>query len=191
MIAITGKPCTGKTYFLNLVQKLGYTIFNGDDFVLNLYKDISFVHFLKETKFNFLIEHEKVSKEKIRQIVINDYKLFDEFQAIVHKRVYQHLNKNKYDFIEIAALHSLHSNFIKFVTKIIFLHTDEKTRLENCRKRNVSDKQMKILDTLFNDHYTNKNNYQNIQIIQLNLKDINTLKDIKKILKYNVFNSKK
>lgn len=139
-IAITGSFASGKSFVLNCAKKLGYKVFSCDDFVKEIYKDVSFqnkiVDEFKELKI--------FDKKELSKIIYDDSKVRKRLESIIHPIVregikkFEELHKDKeLLFTEVPLL--FESKFDKYFSYSICTFCNEETRLLRAKKRGVID----------------------------------------------------
>lgn len=82
-IAITGSYASGKTYVLSLAEEMNYPVFSSDEYVRNLYKDISF----QKSLWKALGEDGEFSKEVIKTRMLEDPVFRKKLEDFIHPLV--------------------------------------------------------------------------------------------------------
>lgn len=148
MIIVTGLISSGKSTLLSKLNTLGFSVFNADLFVQNLYHDRDFVNEINNSKWNFLIENSSVSKTKILNLLNNNYQDFKVFEELVHLKVFKHLQDNEYDYAEIPVLKNSQVPFWSLAEQIIVLNLKQPIRIAYALKRGMDLRRFNQLDTI-------------------------------------------
>ncbi|UUD36821.1 dephospho-CoA kinase [Mycoplasmopsis californica] len=145
MIAITGLPSSGKSYLLNKLKAKGYACFSCDEFIKNIYENKDEINKL----FTLLTLDQNIKDKKgvISSLILDDTKRRVIENFFYHK-IYEHLSKNKYDFVEIPVLQNNDFDFRSFFNKIVFIDTNSKIRAQRTKQRYRSQKQIALIEKL-------------------------------------------
>lgn len=194
MIAIVGRIGSGKTTLANLLKKYGFKVLICDDLVASLYENnAKLVQEIKENIGDFLIENEKVSKPKITNWLLeeindkkhpNEYLRLSKIENLVFKYVYEHLENNLYDFVEIPILNTDFVDFSVFFEKIINIRISERQRQKNLKLRGVNNSLVEKLDEKNNDFFNKNKHFRNIVIVNISWEKTKNIDEIIKILAF-------
>lgn len=129
-IAITGSFAVGKSFILQFLSSMGYSVFSCDDYVKKLYEDKK-TQELVENTISGLGEFNKV---KLAQIIYNDEKERKRLEEIIHPKVraavkdFEEQNKDKgLLFTEVPLL--FEKNFDKHFSYSLCVYCLEETRI--------------------------------------------------------------
>lgn len=148
MIAVIGKIGVGKTTFLSEIKKMGYKVFNSDEFIKSEYKTDGLLYKAIKKEFGTLLLDEfGVNKEKIRQWIKDDIKNLDLLEKCIYPIIFDHLNTYCYDFAEVPNLITKNGNFAKLFKIVLCLETSEKNQVKNLKKRNVNKLTIRLLNS--------------------------------------------
>ena len=109
IVGITGGIGSGKTTFSNHLKKLGFLVHESDRVVSEIYAKPKkqFLSFIKEKISQDAINHNKINKAEIANVIFNNYKIKKALERRIHKEV----QKSREAFIK---------KYIKKKKKIIF-----------------------------------------------------------------------
>ncbi|MDG1436267.1 MAG: dephospho-CoA kinase [Rickettsiaceae bacterium] len=180
-IAITGSFASGKSFVLELLQSMGCEVFSCDDYVKNIYEDLS-VQKIVESSIEGL---EKFNKKKLAEIIYNNPIARKILEDIVHPMVlraikeFERQNKDE-DFIFTEVPLLFESGFDKYFLYSICVFCSEATREERSKSRSsfnpiIFEKIKKI--QFSQDDKKNRANFaidseQKKEIIEKDLKEI-------------------
>ncbi len=181
-IAITGNIASGKSTVEKVLISLGYKVFDTDkinhdilDNDINTKNEL--INIFKG--FDILDEKKNISRNKIGNIVFNDYNLKKQLEYIMHAKIFANLDEiynanktEKFIFISIPLLFEIQAQN-KF-DKIIFVSADDNIRLERLIKRNnytIDYAKKRILSQLPEIEKVKKSDF-----VITNNKDIDNLK---------------
>ncbi len=115
VVGITGGIGSGKTTFSNYVKKLGYLVHESDVVVAEIYTKPKkqFLSFIKEKISQDAVNHNKINKTKIANIIFENKAIKKLLETRIHKEVQSSRdafikkykkNKNKLIFADIPLL---------------------------------------------------------------------------------------
>ena len=142
-IAITGNIASGKSQVEKLLMSFNFKVIDSDKINNELLTGNKEV--INEIKSEFGEEvFEKsgeISKPKLAEIVFNSPGKKQKLENILHKRIFEKINEffeeyknEKFVFVSVPLL--FETNWQNNFDKIIFVSSDEQTRLERLIKRN-------------------------------------------------------
>lgn len=185
IIGITGSIGSGKTTIANIISKLGYSVWNIDNWVKRLYHQKYFL--LKIAKaFPNVFEEGVLNKRKLRNFVFNDKKELQKLEAIIHpiikKEFKFNIHKSALDrdfiFFEQALLFEM--GWDKYCNYIILADVAEAIAKERVIKRDnisgvdfdkINDIQIKNIDKMnMVDIIINTNQAKNL--LRLNIIEV-------------------
>ncbi|MGL5204959.1 MAG: dephospho-CoA kinase [Metamycoplasmataceae bacterium] len=139
MIAIIGKTCVGKTFILEKAKELGYSTFNCDDFFKEQYKFGNKCYELIKNNFgeNY-VNGTEVDKKMLRKLVFIEQKK-DLLEKLIFPILSEHLEKHKYDFVEIPILYSENGDFERFFNKTLNIVASNEWRRKILNFKNVDN----------------------------------------------------
>lgn len=147
MIAIIGKIGSGKSTFINFLQKDKYKTLVCDDFLAISYlKDNSTYNAVNSHFGTKLNNAYGLDKNKIRTLYQTDDKEADKFNQIIEKIIKEELIKNNYDFVEIPLLIDKNIDYSDLFSSIIWINNSEKQRQQNIIKALKKPETVKIMD---------------------------------------------
>ncbi len=176
-VGISGKIASGKSEVENILQTLGYKVFDLDKMSHNLLEND------EKIKTQILAEFNTLERKELGKIVFGNKEKKQKLENIIHPKlkeiileIFEQNKEEKAVFVSGALLFK--SGFDKLFDKTIFIDANENLRLERLVKRNnLSLEDAKLRINLQDD------NYQADFIIENNL-DIPNLKiEIDKLLK--------
>ena len=116
IVGITGSIGCGKTYLANIIRSLGFSTYNPDFWVRDLYKKADFLKVIKREFPAAFDEQGIFNKRKLRNIVFNDKKQLKHLESLIHPFLNKTLKKiirkkaltNDVLFIDVALLFEMH-----------------------------------------------------------------------------------
>ncbi|AMD81050.1 hypothetical protein MCANPG14_02456 [Mycoplasmopsis canis PG 14] len=175
MIAIVGKISAGKTTLLNWLADKGHKTLEVDKFVINLYKDASFVEYVKNNLDYDLITNNYVDKEKIKKWIIEDSSNLNLIGFIVEKFLFHHLKNSDYHFVEFPTIFKASEKTLNLFTKIWNVEIDENLRKNYMWKKYGDNSIIKILDSENNYNWGLKDQLHNLKIVNISSLNIDIL----------------
>lgn len=189
-IAITGGIGSGKSSVVEIIKKLGYTVFSCDDICRDLYKKQSVLRKLKKlfpsaVSGNIFL---KADKKKISALTFNDdenyNKLSSFLQPLIVKELYRLMKKKKkgFCFAEVPLL--FEGNYQNLFDKVIVVLRNYQARVESVKTRSnlteeeislITNRQVKHDELDLSDHIVIKNDGN---LVELELKTIMALKNL-------------
>ena len=111
IVGITGCIGTGKTYLANIIQSIGFNVYNPDTWTHELYQKPQFLSIIKQNFENCYINN-VFNKRALRNIVFNDNKQLKKLESIIHPFLNQKLKeiirknalKQEIIFLDVALL---------------------------------------------------------------------------------------
>ncbi len=175
MIAIIGNPNVGKTTFLNKLRDHGYSTYETDAWVTKQYNNNeSNVYKALVDKFGIIIvKNNKIDKKALKKLINDDFANLKEIELTVHPFILQHLEQNKYDFVEIPILKWSPVNFCNLFDMVLNLQGETQ---EN-KFSNVDN----FSDTLID---TNKRSFRSLDTVDIYAKNIENIPNFLK--KYSI-----
>ena len=152
IIGIYGKIASGKSTFLSYFKEDNFPIFSSDEEVNKIYKEDK--NFLGYCIYHFsqacLDEHNNISKNYIKQVVISDpskKKLLEDYlHPEVKKRAEAFINKNRHSSLVILEVPLLfESKMDKMCDYIIGIDADIDSQIRNLKARKSSSVSMDLL----------------------------------------------
>ena len=172
LVAITGGIGSGKTTFSNHLKKLGYLVHESDAVVSEMYTKPKkqFLSFIKEKISQDAVNHNKINKTEIANVIFNNKAIKKLLEIHIHKEVKNSRdafikknknNKNKLIFADIPLLfeNKLEKNFDLVICIISFKKNRIKRVLEN--KKFTKEN----LNKIFKAQTTDKERKKRSQII--------------------------
>lgn len=112
IVGITGSIGCGKTYLANIIRSLGFSTYNPDFWVRDLYKKADFLKVIKREFPMTFNEQGIFDKRKLRNIVFNDNKQLKYLESLIHPFLNKTLKKiirkkavtDEILFIDVALL---------------------------------------------------------------------------------------
>ena len=141
IIGITGSIGCGKTYLADIIKSMGYSVYNPDFWVRNLYKKKDFLYAIKKY-FPTTFDADNVfNKRKLREIVFNDNKQLKILESIIHpflkrklkKIINKFAQKNDFLFLDVALL--LEMKWDKYCDYIIVADVEKEIQIQRVMKR--------------------------------------------------------
>jgi len=149
-IGITGGIGSGKSYICQILEKMGYDVFNSDREAKGLMENNAIL--IEKIKYlvgeNAYIENNKINKKVLSQFIFNNKSNRLSINQIVHPFVYEYFeywsekfNSNQIVFYESALL--FETGFYKNLDKNILVIAPYNTRLQRIQKRDqLSEKEI-------------------------------------------------
>ncbi len=142
-IAITGSFASGKSFVLECLQSMGYSVFSCDEYIRELYKDEN----LQKLVVDSIDGLDVFDKQKLVNIIYDDTKSRRKLESIIHPMVRagiknfeaKNLDK-KIIFSEVPLL--FESGFNKYFDHNICVYCSEKTRIKRAKIRGVKDDEL-------------------------------------------------
>ena len=146
LIGITGLIGSGKTTVGNIIQELGYIVFDMDKWCAKLYKNPKFLSVI-EKNFPTSFENGIFYKKKLRNIVFSNKEALQTLEKLTHpylkKQLLNLIHKNRFNnhlfFIETALLYQM--NLDNFFNHIIITEAPYDIILKRTIKRDNITKQ--------------------------------------------------
>jgi dephospho-CoA kinase len=188
LVAITGGIGSGKTTFSNHLKKLGYLVHESDAVVSEMYTKPKkqFLSFIKEKISQDAVNHNKINKTEIANVIFNNKAIKKLLETRIHKEVqnsreaFIKKNKNKLIFADIPLL--FENKLEKDFDLVICIISLKKKRIKRVLRNKKFTKDN--LNKIFKAQTTDKERKKRSQIIINNNK---TKKDfifsVEKVLK--------
>ena len=187
-MAITGGIGSGKTTLSNHLKKLRYLVHESDVVVSEMYTNPKkqFLSFIKEKISKDAVNHNKINKTEIANVIFNNKAIKKLLETHIHKEVKNSReafikknkkNKNKLIFADIPLL--FENKLEKKFDSVICIISSKKIRTKRVLKNKKFTK--KNLNKIFKSQITDKERKKRSQIVIIN----NTTK------KDFIFNAKK
>lgn len=140
IVGITGSIGCGKTYLANIIKKLGFSVYNPDFWVRDLYRKKDFLQVISR-EFPQTFENGVFNKRKLRTLVFDDNKQLKKLESLIHpflgKKLKKIINKNaRYKdvlFLDVALL--LEFGWDKYCDYIIVTDVDDDIQKQRVMKR--------------------------------------------------------
>ena len=133
-VGLSGKIASGKSEAENILQKLGYLVFDLDKISHSLYEN-------EKIKTEILNTFKTLDRKEIGKIIFDDDIQKENLEKIIYPELkeiifelFEKYKNEKIIFISGALLFK--SGFYKFFDKTIFIEANDKIRLERLMKRN-------------------------------------------------------
>ncbi|HJD64476.1 MAG TPA: dephospho-CoA kinase [Rickettsia endosymbiont of Sericostoma sp.] len=135
-VGITGSYASGKTFFLNYLDDLGFMTFSADEYIKELYKELSIQNII----LNLLPDLKIFDKRKIAELIyVNDLSR-SKLQNFIHPFVVEGLslfkwqnNDSEITFAEIPLL--FEAGFDKYFDFYVTTFCSEESRLKRAMSR--------------------------------------------------------
>ncbi len=92
IVGITGCIGCGKTYLANIIESIGYKVYNPDRWTRELYQKMSFLSIIKQN-FPTVFNSDVFNKRALRQLVFDDNKQLKKLENIIYPYLKQRLKK--------------------------------------------------------------------------------------------------
>lgn len=140
IIGITGSIGCGKTYLANIIKKLGFSVYNPDEWVRDLYKKADFLAVIRQ-EFPQVFENNVFNKRKLRNIVFDDNKQLKKLENIIHPFINKKLKRiiHKFAqtedilFLDVALLYE--GNWDIYCDYVIVADVDDKVQMQRVMER--------------------------------------------------------
>ena len=171
-MAITGGIGSGKTTFSNHLKKLGYLVHESDSVVSEMYTKPKkqFLSFIKEKISQNAVNHNKINKTEIANVIFNNKAIKKLLEKRIHKEVQSSRdafikknkkNKNKLIFADIPLL--FENKLEKDFDLVICIISSEKNRIKRVLENKKFTKEN--LNKIFKAQTTDKERKKRSQII--------------------------
>ena len=140
IVGITGSIGCGKTYLANIIRSLGYSVYNPDKWVADLYKKKQFLSIIAKN-FPAAFNNGVFNKRILRNIVFNDGKELNKLENLIHPFLKNkiksiiHKFSRKSDIIFFDAALLLEKKWNIYCNYIIVADIDEETQKQRVMKR--------------------------------------------------------
>jgi dephospho-CoA kinase len=150
LVGITGGIGSGKTTFSNHLKKLGYLVHESDAVVSEIYTKPKkqFLSFIKEKISQDAINHNKINKTKITNVIFNNKAIKKLLETRIHKEVQNSRNafiiknknnKNKLIFADIPLL--FENKLDKDFDLVVCIISTKKNRIKRVLENNKFTKE--------------------------------------------------
>lgn len=179
LTAITGSIGCGKTTIAQLINKLGYTVFDVDGWVRRLYFQKEFIKEI-DRHFPQVVENGQVNKRKLRNLVFSDNQQLKLLESLIHpflKTTLKNIIRSNafcddLYFIDCALLFEM--GWDKYCDFIMVADVDYETQKRRVMARdNVSAEDF---DKINNVQMSNKDKIKQADIVVETDKPLNLLK---------------
>ena len=141
IVGITGSIGCGKTYLADILKNMGYSVYNPDFWVHELYKKRDFLNVIKKYFPSAFDSDGVFNKRELRNIVFNDNKKLKVLENIIHpflkrrlkKIINKYALKNNFLFLDVALL--LEMNWDKYCDYIIVADVEKEIQIQRVMKR--------------------------------------------------------
>ena len=169
LVAITGGIGSGKTTFSNHLKKLGYLVHESDAVVSEMYTKPKkqFLSFIKEKISQDAVNHNKINKTEIANVIFNNKAIKKLLERRIHKEVqnsreaFIKKNKNKLIFADIPLL--FENKLEKDFDLVICIISLKKNRIKRVLRNKKFTKDN--LNKIFKAQTTDKERKKRSQII--------------------------
>ena len=172
LVAITGGIGSGKTTFSNHLKKLGYLVRESDAVVSEMYTKPKkqFLSFIKEKISQDAVNHNKINKTEIANVIFNNKAIKKLLETRIHKEVQNSRdafikknkkNKNKLIFADIPLL--FENKLEKGFDLVICIISSEKNRIKRVLENKKFTKEN--LNKILKAQTTDKERKKRSQII--------------------------
>ncbi|MCC8416228.1 MAG: dephospho-CoA kinase [Rickettsia endosymbiont of Gnoriste bilineata] len=135
-VEITGSYASGKTFVLNYLADLGFMTFSADEYIKNLYKELSIQNII----LNLLPDLKIFDKRKIAELIYANDLSRSKLQNFIHPFVVESLslfkrqnNDSEITFAEIPLL--FEAGFDKYFDFYVTIFCSEESRLKRAMSR--------------------------------------------------------
>jgi len=139
-IAVTGSFASGKSFVLECLKSMGYSVFSCDEYIRELYKDES----LQKLVVSSIDGLDVFDKQKLVTIIYDNVESKKKLEAIIHPMVragikdFEEKNSDKkVIFSEVPLL--FESGFNEYFDYNICVYCSEKTRIKRAKIRGIKD----------------------------------------------------
>lgn len=143
-VGITGSIGCGKTYLANIIKNMGYSVYNPDKWVRDLYKKPEFLEIIKQN-FPTTFENGVFNKRSLRNLVFCNKDKLNTLENIIHpflkRKIKSIIHKfgNKTDVIFFDAALLYEKKWDIYCDYVIVADIDEETQKQRVMKRdNIS-----------------------------------------------------
>lgn len=143
-VAITGNIASGKSQVESIIQSKGFKVIDTDKIAHNLLENDELVinQIKKEFKQDDIFDDKNsISRDKLGNIIFSNLEKKVKLENIMHKRIFSKIEEffrinedEKASFVSIPLLFETKSQ--NMFDKIIFVSTDENTRIQRLIERN-------------------------------------------------------
>ena len=141
IIGITGSIGCGKTYLADLLKDMGYSVYNPDLWVRNLYKKKDFLSVIKQNFPSVFDASGVFNKRELRNIVFNDNRQLKKLESIIHPFLKSKLKsiirkfaaEEDFLFLDVALL--LEMKWDKYCDFIIVADVDKEIQIKRVMER--------------------------------------------------------
>jgi dephospho-CoA kinase len=169
LVGITGGIGSGKTTLTNYLKKLGYLVHESDVVVSEIYSKPKkqFLTFIKEKISQDAVNHNKINKTEIANVIFNNKAIKKLLETRIHKEVqnsreaFIKKNKNKLIFADIPLL--FENKLEKDFDLVICIISLKKNRIKRVLRNKKFTKDN--LNKIFNAQTTDKERKKRSQII--------------------------
>ena len=160
LVGITGSIGCGKTTIASLIRKLGYTVYDADNWCRKLYYQKNFIEVIRKN-FPQAFDNNVFNKRKLRNHVFNNNKELKKLESLIHpflKKILldiikQNSKRNNLIFMEVALLFEM--GWDKYCSSIIVADVDKKIQKQRVMDRdNITSEDFdKIVKVQLNNDY--------------------------------------
>lgn len=160
LVGITGSIGCGKTTIAGLIRKLGYTVYDVDNWCRKLYYQKNFIEVIRKN-FPQVFDNCIFNKRKLRNHVFNNNKELKKLESLIHpflkKKLLDTIKKNSKSnnliFMEVALLFEM--GWDKYCSSIIVADVDKKIQKQRVMDRdNITSEDFdKIVKVQLNNEY--------------------------------------
>jgi dephospho-CoA kinase len=172
IVGITGGIGSGKTTFSNHLKKLGYVVHESDAVVSEIYNNPKkkFLNFIKKSISKDAINHNKINKAEIANVIFSNNKIKKLLERCIHKEVQMSREafikkykkkKKKIIFADIPLL--FENKLEKNLDSVICIISSKKNRTKRVLKNNKFTKEN--LNKIFKAQTTDKERKKRSHII--------------------------
>jgi len=184
LIGVTGGIGAGKTLACRFFKEAGLNVFYADDIAKKLYNTNKILKSKMIDEFgNDILEKNKISFQKLRELVFANKKNQQRVNRIIHPFVIAEIlnlagnSRSKIILIEAALI--FESSFDKYLDYVINVSENQKKRIERVRKRNAMS--IKIIKSIMNIQMNEKERNRRADFV---IKNEGSVKDFNKKVKF-------
>lgn len=154
LVGITGIIGSGKTFIGNMLKKMGYVVYDSDDFVKQAYLKNNIKDLLNK-EFGCVIE-DRVDKQIIKNEIIKNHQKLQQLNEIIHPDVISSIleikrnNLNQLVFVEIPLL--FECNLQTYCDYTIAVLIDEEMQQKQLKNRD--EKNYEFMKILLNEQFS-------------------------------------
>lgn len=154
LVGITGIIGSGKTFIGNMLKKMGYVVYDSDDFVKQAYLKNNIKDLLNKA-FGCVIE-DRVDKQIIKNEIIKNHQKLQQLNEIIHPDVISSIleikrnNLNQLVFVEIPLL--FECNLQIYCDYTIAVLIDEEMQQKQLKNRD--EKNYEFMKILLNEQFS-------------------------------------